>query len=491
MKKLFILLSIVLVGIKVNSQSVIVSFTGKDIDNKFVKIDSVIIIDLTENKRSKIIYPDTTFDLLNVGIQELGNKTNNFILSQNLPNPFNGTTNFTLQMGERENVTIEVRDILGKLIVQYSDELNAGSHSFKVNLNEPQMYFLTARTKSITTSIKMVNTESSGLAPSITSISSETVIPVQKDIEADAFNKSDTMEYVVYYHGIYTSLIKTQDASENFVFKFDPTIFVDKNVQNRTVLIEEYTGTKCGYCPDGHRISDSLVAVHHGVIYNMNIHAGSFAPGYNTTVGTLLNNYFYVSSYPAGVVSRELVRTGTSTYAYAISRGSWGYVAEQISANKSYVNVAAKTTIDETTRELTCNVQAYFTGNSTAYNGKNYIHIAVLQDSVWGPQSNGKYFYPAMWSDALGKYCHNHMLRELILGVDGENMGGISQGSTYQKTFTYTIPSQISSEDVVIPHLSVLVFVTEGEPSVSTDINNNRVRVIYVTKSEILLTGDK
>ncbi len=490
MKKLFILLSVVMMGIQVFSQPITVSFTGKDISNNYVQIDSIIIIDLTQNWSRKLTYPDTTADLSTVGIREQGSLTSNFTLSQNTPNPFNGATNFSLFMTDKENVTIEIHDILGRLIVDYNNMLVAGNHSFSITMNTPQIYFVTAKTKNHTSSIKIVNAINSGLAPSIIYKNSEVAaVPVQKATQSDAFAVGDTMEYVVYYNGVYSSKVKVQTSDEDYTFYFDPNIFVSKTAQNRTVLLEEFTGTNCGYCPDGHRMADSLVAVHHGVIYNMNIHAGGYAANYTTTVGTLLNNYFYVSSYPAGIVSREVVNV-SGTYKYPISRASWGYVAEQLYTKPSYVNVAATASIDTTTRQLTCNVQAYFTGKSTAFNGKNYIHIAVLQDSIWGPQSNGKYFYPAMWSDALGKYCHNHMLRELILGVDGENMGGVSQGTTYQKSFTYTIPLQISSVDVVLNHLTVLVFVTEGEASSHDDYYYNRERVMYVTKSELSLTGN-
>jgi hypothetical protein len=122
------------------------------------------------------------------------------------------------------------------------------------------------------------------------------------------------------------------------------------------------------------------------------------------------------------------------------------------------------------------------------------VHLSqvfILQDNIWGPQSNGKTFYPEKWNDSLGKYQHNHMLRELILGVDGENMGGISQGTTYQKTFTYNIPLKISNENMVLEDLYVLVFITEGEPSNIDEYKYNNERVIYVTKSELVLTKEE
>ena len=90
-----------------------------------------------------------------------------------------------------------------------------------------------------------------------------------------------------------------------------------------------------------------------------------------------------------------------------------------------------------------------------------------------------------MYDPITQKYRHNHMLRELILGVDGENMGGGSKNTMYNKTFTYDIPLVISDEDVKLNHLEVLVFITEGEPSNTEEYQYNKERVIYVTKSNI------
>lgn len=491
MKKLFILFTVTFISLQTFSQSITVSFTGKNTNDDYVKTDSVIIIDLEKNWAHTLVYPDTSFDLLSVGINHYNYQENEFLLSQNTPNPFSGTTDFSLTITETENISIEIHDILGKTIASYSNVLYAGIHTFTVNVGIPQMYFLTAKSKNKIVSIKMVNTLNTGGEASIRYKNSDIVErPTRKATQTKEFTAGDSMQYVAYYNGIYTNIVQPQTASQDFTFTFDPSIYVTKTPENRTVLIEEFTGTNCGYCPDGHRIADSLVAVYPGIIYSVNVHAGNFAAYYKTNVGTLLNNYFYVSGYPSGIVSREVVNVG-GTYKYPISRGAWGDVAGQIFKRPSYVNIAAKTAIDTVTRKLTCNVQAYFTNKSTAANGKNYIHIAILQDNIWGPQSNGKKYYPEKWDDSLNQYQHNHMLRELILGVDGENMGGISQGTTYQKTFTYNIPLKISNENMVLEDLYVLVFITEGEPSNVDEYKYNNERVVYVTKSELVLTKEE
>ena len=267
-------------------------------------------------------------------------------------------------------------------------------------------------------------------------------------------------------------------------------VFVSKTAQNRNVLLEEYTGINCGYCPDGHKIADSLHAIYGDKFIQINIHAGSFAPAYKTPEGTALNTAFNINSYPAGVVSRELVNTG-SAYKFGISRSSWNGVASQIMAKPAYANVAAKTTINQSTRKLTCKVQVYFTDSSAVDAGLNYINIALVQNNILGSQSGAIKLYPEMYDSETGKYKHNHMLRALINGVDGESIPNNTKKTLYSKTFTYDIPETISNVDVVLEDVDVIVFVTQNTPNTIptnfTDVNKEMPRVINVCKSALTL----
>ena len=53
--------------------------------------------------------------------------------------------------------------------------------------------------------------------------------------------------------------------------------FVSTEVSNKNVVLEEYTGINCGYCPDGHRIANEIAAAHPGRVFVINVHAGSYA----------------------------------------------------------------------------------------------------------------------------------------------------------------------------------------------------------------------
>lgn len=59
--------------------------------------------------------------------------------------------------------------------------------------------------------------------------------------------------------------------------------FVSTEVANKNVILEEYTGINCGYCPDGHKIANQIIAAHPGRAWAINIHQGSFAANTYTT----------------------------------------------------------------------------------------------------------------------------------------------------------------------------------------------------------------
>lgn len=62
--------------------------------------------------------------------------------------------------------------------------------------------------------------------------------------------------------------------------------FVSTAPANKNVVLEEYTGINCGYCPDGHKIANQIAAANPGRVVLINIHQGGFAndiPDYRTS----------------------------------------------------------------------------------------------------------------------------------------------------------------------------------------------------------------
>jgi hypothetical protein len=236
---------------------------------------------------------------------------------------------------------------------------------------------------------------------------------------------------------------------------------------NRNVILEEYTGIHCGYCPDGHKRANQLMAANPNRAWAINIHQGSYAnpgtgePDFRTPWGNALAGQTGLTGYPSGTINRQAFTTSTAT---ALDRGNWANRASQVLAQPSSVNVAATASIDFNTRELVVNVEVYYTSNSTT--ATNYLNVALLQDNIWGPQSGASDFYPEMMEDGL--YRHNHMLRHLLTGQWGDEITTTTTGSFVSRQYTYTVPAHLNNVEYVLEDLQVIVFIAECHQYITT-----------------------
>lgn len=240
--------------------------------------------------------------------------------------------------------------------------------------------------------------------------------------------------------------------------------FVSTEPSNRNVIIEEFTGVNCGYCPDGHRIVREYEEANPGRVFGINIHQGVYAAMYTTQWGNAIANQTGLNSYPSGTVNRHRFG-GTAT---ALGRDRFVNAGNQIQAMPSFVNVAAQATIDAATRTLTVNVEAYYTAD--AETGMNLLNVALLQDNIIGIQS-GASSNPAQVT-ADGKYIHMNMLRHLLTGQWGDTIsvesGVIPQGTLIQRQYTYVLPTNMSDADVKLSHLKLIAFVCKDKQEIYT-----------------------
>ena len=240
---------------------------------------------------------------------------------------------------------------------------------------------------------------------------------------------------------------------------------VSTTPSNRNVLLEEYTGVNCTWCPDGHRMANELKATNPDRICLINIHQGSFAANtYTTQFGNALANQTNLEGYPSGTINRH-VFSGSST---ALNRSEWANCANQILNMSSPVNIAAEGTLDMSTRTVNIRVQLYYTGSQTVTS--NALNVAILQDNVLGSQV-GMSMNPAQ---VVGnQYNHMHMLRHLITGQWGETVETIAPGTLVEKNYEYVIPAELGSPnaiEAVLSDLNFVAFVCEGHQEVLTSI---------------------
>lgn len=236
--------------------------------------------------------------------------------------------------------------------------------------------------------------------------------------------------------------------------------------QPRNVILEEFTGVNCGYCPDGHRIANDLVKNNPNRVFLINIHAGSFAnpgsgqPDFRTAAGTAIDAAAGVTGYPSGSVNR-------STSPWGQSRSAWTNLASGILSQTSPVNVAVKASVDMATRTITTEVEVYYTGNEA--NAKNFLTVALTQDDILGPQSDFGNYFPENWVN--GQYRHNHVLRQMITpGNFGEQLDTTTSGKYYYRKYTTIIPENYINTKANLTKMNVVAFVAQGNNNILSGV---------------------
>ncbi len=242
-------------------------------------------------------------------------------------------------------------------------------------------------------------------------------------------------------------------------FAVQAQTFVSTTPGSRNVLVEEYTGVSCQYCPLGHKAVDFTLRSFPGRAFAINIHQGVFASQFSTQWGNALANQAGVQGYPSATVNRHAFSSGT----IQIDPGQSYPCAQQMMEQEAKVNVAATMDIDPTTRLMVVKVEVYYPGNGPG--DFNMLNVALVQNNVLGNQTGGSQYYPENMVN--GQYRHMHILRHLLTGQWGDTIHDVRAGSFFTKDYAYVVPRQIGDLAVDdLDNLSVLVFVCQDRKEV-------------------------
>ena len=267
MKRFYTLISIVLLFAAASAQTVTLTFTGRDANNQTVALDSVVINNLTKGWQETLTTPDDTVLTLQngTGIGDVETMcTSSLRLSQNNPNPFDGTTKVNLTVTEPGIVTLDIADVNGRIVRTNRVRPEIGTHQFRVTLSTSGTYVMTARQNGKSSSVKMVcNGTGNGnrieYAGAVWANNNSSQSKSRTRSETDnPFDLGDEMEYVGFatINGETMEsqhVTQAQNGSETIVLTFTvaqtdglpcpgtPTVTdIDGNVYN-TVMI----GTQC------------------------------------------------------------------------------------------------------------------------------------------------------------------------------------------------------------------------------------------------------
>lgn len=229
----------------------------------------------------------------------------------------------------------------------------------------------------------------------------------------------------------------------------------------KNLVIEDYTGTWCGYCP---RVSHAIELVKQQTdrVAVVAIHSGD---EYECSEVDQLEAAFGVSGYPTALLNR----------AYAWSYPEPNNVSQAtgyIACNDAELGIAMTPSING--NNMSIDVQVKFNPNFSI-NSSTKLTVFILEDDLIADQANYTSYYGG--ADPIASFEHDHVLRASLTNVVGDAIpsADVSNG-VYTKSFTAAIPSNVVNSS----KMSVVAIVS----------NNNLVGEPVAINSRVAHFGD-
>jgi hypothetical protein len=209
----------------------------------------------------------------------------------------------------------------------------------------------------------------------------------------------------------------------------------------RKVLIEDYTGHKCGNCPAAALKLEEIQTANPNQVVGIAVHAGSFAhvatPNYTTDFATPTGDewdtFFGISNAgnPNGMVNRK----DYPSPQHIKQHNTWSTEVATALAVAPDAWLHIRNTYFKNSRTLKTHVTNEYL---TAQNGTYKISAVIVESGIVDYQKD----YSQTPAD-IPNYTFNHLLRASLNGSWGDTLasGAIVVGATQTKDYQFTLPA--------------------------------------------------
>jgi hypothetical protein len=193
----------------------------------------------------------------------------------------------------------------------------------------------------------------------------------------------------------------------------------------RNAVIEDFTGTWCGWCP---RVSYGIEQVEAASdrVFAIAAHSGDNME--NSYSSALVSQFNPGGSYPTAVINRDAVWTypEPDNVAQATNLAT-GTTSTGLSLNSMLVG-----------NQLKVYVSSAFAQSTT---GAKLV-VLVLEDGIVASQGNYTSYYGGV--DPIPQFEHNHTLRHSMTNVLGDAIANTAANSKNQHVFDIPVPSLVN-----------------------------------------------
>ena len=238
----------------------------------------------------------------------------------------------------------------------------------------------------------------------------------------------------------------------------------------KRVLVEESTGTWCASCAYGSVYFEHLetnypnaipVAIHTGpggqdpmAIFSVELYMTSYFGGSPTFL-------FDRKDFPGNPSSKPSI-SASNPWEYGLD--TLDFYMDKIYNEAPIATIGINQSYNTSTREITVTITSNFIQDAT---GSFRLNCYVLENLVTGGSdydqansnfsgwTNGPSYLQALINEShpIVGYEHNHVLREMLGNPEGASASipsTVTSGSSYSKTFTYTIPAGYDENNITL-----------------------------------------
>lgn len=233
-------------------------------------------------------------------------------------------------------------------------------------------------------------------------------------------------------------------------------------VKVRKVLIEDFTGQKCGNCPGAASTIQTIKGIYGEKVLSIAVHANFYsvpaaAPytyDFRTNEGNDYDAFFAPPNFPNGLINRRGYPSG---HWKAVAK--WADTVAALLAIPPDAWLEIDNSYNSTTRVLNTTIKTEFLNAMT---GTFKLAVMLIEDSIVKPQ----YFTGPPGYDKLD-YVHRHVLRDGITSSWGDiiKTGAVAAGDSVISTYQYTLPATFPATNGIAPdvnHCYVIAYIYDA-----------------------------
>jgi hypothetical protein len=251
------------------------------------------------------------------------------------------------------------------------------------------------------------------------------------------------------HYSLFTILISCDKIKPPYTEK-GSNIITDTTKYVKHVLLEEFTGFKCGNCPAAHKKLEELELIYGVKLISYALHTGYFAlpdgSGNYTTdfrcqTGNDIDNKFKISqlSLPQGMINRITIDNNK-----AIDMNTWEENINNILQTAPKADLKIFNYFETSSLRLSSSI---FITILDTINHPVVLSAYVVEDSI----SDWQYDFNPSPHD-IQNYIHRNVLRGSLNGSWGDTLKNMSfqKGQLFNKNYQYTLKSNWNYNQVYI-----------------------------------------